>query len=212
MKQKLVLLFFMVGIGFTGIAQMFTSPVKQSLIGFHYGLVDYNSPSAIDTSSLNSVFKKGDIFKPIKQSSALSISYWKGLNKYVDFSGKFNGIFYDYALHNSGQSFTNEFGAELEAALNVRPIGDNHFFSPFLTAGIGGGHYTNKWGGYVPLGLGLQFNINSQVYFLLQTQYRVTLSKDVFPNNLFHSLGIAINISKEKVQAPPSVPIVEIRN
>ena len=179
-------------------AQRFTSPVKPSLLGFHYALVDYNSPTEIDTTSLSSVFKKGDIFKPLKQSSALSISYWKGLNKFIDFSGRFNGIFYDYALHNSGESFTNEFGAELEGALNFHPVSDAHFFTPFLTAGIGGGYYTNKFGGYVPLGLGFQFNIRSQVYFLLQTQYRLSLSKDVFPNNLFHSLGIAVNISKRK--------------
>ncbi len=165
---------------------------------FTIALVDYNSPTQIDTTSLKQVFKKGDIFNPTKQSSAFTISYWKGLNKYVDFSGKFNGIFYDYALNNSGQSYSNEFGAELEGALNFHPISDDHLFTPFLTAGIGGGYYTNKYGGYVPLGLGFQFNIQSQVYFLLQTQYRVSLSKDVFPNNLYHSLGVAVNISKEK--------------
>ena len=120
----------------------------------------------------------------------------------LDVSGRFNGIFYNYALHNSGESFTNEFGAELEGTLNFHPLSDEHFFTPFLTAGIGGGYYTNKYGGYVPLGLGFQFNIKSQVYFLLQTQYRVSLSTKVFPNNLFHSLGVAVNISKERPAKP----------
>ncbi len=212
MKQKLTILFLILFASFTTIAQRFTSPVKPALLGFHYALVDYNSPNEIDSTSLKDVLKKGDIFKPRKQSSAFTISYWKGLNKYVDFSGKFNGIFYDYALNNSGQSYNNEFGAELEGALNIHPVSDAHFFTPFLTAGIGGGYYTNKYGGYVPLGLGFQFNIQSQVYIMLQSQYRATLSNDVMPNNLYHSLGVAVNISKEKPAAPVVVPIVEVKD
>ena len=212
MKQKLTIFFLMICVNFTIMAQRFTSQVKPALFGFHYGFVDYNSPNEIDSTSLSKVFKKGDIYNPVKLSSAISFSYWKGLNKLIDFSGKANGIFYDYALHNSGESFTNEFGAELEGALNFHPVSDAHFFTPFLTAGIGGGYYTNKFGGYVPLGIGFQFNIRSQVYFLLQTQYRISLSKDVFPNNLFHSLGIAVNISREKPVKPVEIPIMEVKD
>ena len=212
MKRKLTIIFLVFCISYSASAQKFLSPVKQSLIGFHFALVDYNSPTQIDTTSLKQVFKQGDIFNPTKQSFAISVSYWRGLNRYIDFSGKFNGIFYNYALNNSGQSYSNEFGSELEGALNFHHISDDHLFTPFLTAGIGGGYYTNKYGGYVPLGLGFQFNIKSQVYFLLQTQYRVSLSKDVFPNNLYHSLGVAVNISKEKPVAPVVVPMVEVKD
>src|SRR5205823_13649177 len=88
-------------------------------------------------------------------------------------------------------------------------LNDAHLFTPFLTAGVGGGYYTNKFGGYVPLGIGFQFNFKSQTYIFLQTQYRVTLSKDIFPDNLFHSLGIAVNISGNKPAAPVKMPIVE---
>ncbi|HVZ96479.1 MAG TPA: OmpA family protein [Chitinophagaceae bacterium] len=217
MKRKILIAFLIICLSNGLKAQNFSSSVKPSLIGFHYALVDYNSPTAIDTTSLKQVFKKGDIFNPAKQSSALTISFWKGLNKYIDFSGKFNGIFYNYALNNSGESLNNEFGAELEGALNFRPITDDHLFSPFLTAGIGGGYYTNKYGGYVPLGLGFQFNIQSQVYFLLQTQYRISLTKSVFPNNLYHSLGVAVNVGGEKkevavVPPPPPVQVVKDRD
>ena len=213
MKQKLTIIFLMSCMSYTVMAQRFSSPLKPSLIGLHYSLVDYNSPTQIDTTSLSQVLKKGDIFNPKKQASAFTVSYWKGLTTFLDFSAKFNGIFYEYTLHNSnpgGGRYYNEFGSELEASLNIRPISDAHFFQPFLTAGIGGGYYTNKYGGYVPLGIGFQFNIRSQVYFLLQSQYRLSLSKDVFPNNLFHSLGIAVNISKEKPAKPVELPVIEV--
>jgi OmpA-OmpF porin, OOP family len=213
MKQKLTLwaiLFFAVS---GALAQRFSSPIKPSLVGFHYTLVDYNSPGRIDSTSLNEVFKQGDIFKPLKQSSAFTLSYWKGLTKNFDFSAKINGIFYDYALHNdpTGKLYDNEFGAELEAAINIHPFSDAHFFQPFITAGIGGGHYTNKFGGYVPVGLGFQFNIKSTAYIFFENQYRFSLTKDVFPNNLLHSLGIAVNVAREKPAAPPppvQMPIV----
>ncbi|MEP6615726.1 MAG: thrombospondin type 3 repeat-containing protein, partial [Ginsengibacter sp.] len=216
MKQKLTiwaLLFFAASGSF---AQRFSSPIKPSLVGFHYTLVDYNSPARIDSTSLSDVFKQGDIFKPLKQSSGFTISYWKGLTKNFDFSAKINGIFYDYALNNdpTGRPYDNEFGAELEADINIHPLSDAHFFQPFITAGIGGGHYTNKFGGYVPVGLGFQFNIRSTAYIFLENQYRFSLTKDVFPNNLLHSLGIAVNITREKPAAPPPVqmPIVQDRD
>lgn len=188
-------------------AQKFISDTKPSLIGFHFSLVDYNSPTLIKQSSLSKVFDQGDIFKPSKQSTAITVSYWKGLNRNIDFSAKVNGIFYDYALNSRGEQKNNEFGSELEGALNIRPYGDNHLFTPFLTAGVGGGYYTDKFGGYIPVGIGFQFNIRSQVYLLLQSQYRFTLSERVFPDNLFHSVGIGINIEKPKPEAPPP-PIV----
>jgi OOP family OmpA-OmpF porin len=216
MKQKLTiwaLLFFSASGAF---AQRFSSPIKPSLVGFHYTLVDYNSPKLIDSTSLSHAFKQGDIYKPLKQASAFTISYWKGLAKNFDFSAKINGIFYDYALNNdpTGKPYDNEFGAELEAAINIHPLSDAHFFQPFITAGIGGGHYTNKFGGYVPVGLGFQFNIRSTAYVFLENQYRFSLTKDVFPNNLLHSLGVAVNITREKPAPPPPVqmPIVQDRD
>ena len=211
MKQKLTLMFLLFSITANVFSQKFSSEVKPALLGFHFTLVDYNSPTRIKNTSLDSTFKQGDIFKPLKQSSAFSISYWKGLTKNVDFSGRFNGIFYDYALNNNptGPSQSNEFGSELEGTLNLH-LNDAHLFTPFLTAGIGGGYYTNKFGGYVPLGIGFQFNLRSQAYIFLQTQYRLTLSKDVFPDNLLHSLGVAVNIGGNRPAPAIRMPIVEV--
>ena len=48
------------------------------------------------------------------------------------------------------------------------PVKVTVLFAPFATVGIGGGYYPSSLGAYVPLGLGLQTNFNSQVYLLLQ--------------------------------------------
>ena len=215
MKQKLSILFFMISMGFTAIAQTPFSPVKQDAFGFNIGFVDFTSPAEIDTSSLSSVFKNGDITRIFQKSPAISVSYWKGLNKYIDFSGRLGGVFYEYLPKTSNPG--SGIAGEAEATLNARPVTDNHFFSPFITAGIGTGFYDNKWGGYVPLGIGFQFNIQSQLYIMLQSQYRMTLSSNIIPNNLYHSLGIIANVGKPyvaplvEVPAPP-VPVVADRD
>jgi len=192
-------------------AQNNASPVKPQLLGLHLSLVDYNSPALIKKTSLKEVLSKGDIFNPGKQSPAVTLSYWKGLNKNLDFGGKLNGISYDYRRHTDPlrRKYEHEFGAELEGTLNFHPVSDAHFFSPLITVGIGAGYYTNKVGGYIPLGLGWQFNFKNKVYIFLQNQYRFSLSTDVFPDNLLHSIGIAFNLSRKKSGIAP-VPNVQL--
>jgi len=216
MRPKFIIAFLLVALCNQVTAQRFLGPVKPSLVGVHLALVDYNTPGQIDTSSLKDVLKKGDLFRPYKQSYAISFSYWKGLTKFLDVSGKLTGILHDYKPKNIFVgSNTNGVGLEAEAALNIRPLGDDHFFEPFLTAGIGGGHYADQWGGYVPMGIGFQFNFNSLAYLLLQTQYRASLISNIVPNNLYHSIGIAINTGGERKQVsvePPPPPVAEVKD
>jgi OOP family OmpA-OmpF porin len=194
-------------------AQKSLSPIKPPLIGVHLTLVDYNSPTLIKRTSLKQVLSKGDIFNPAKQSPAISISYWQGLTKNFDLSGKLNGISYDYRSHADPlrRKYQNEFGAEIEATINFHPVTDAHLFSPFITTGIGAGYYTNKSGEYIPLGLGWQFNFKNKVYIFLQNQFRFSLSTDVFPNNLLHSLGVAINISHKKNTSAIPIPVPDLQ-
>ncbi|MEO6330914.1 MAG: OmpA family protein [Ginsengibacter sp.] len=194
------------------LAQKNAQPLKPQLFGLHLTFVDYNSPTLIKKTSLKEVLSKGDIFNPSKQSPAVTFSYWTGLTKNLDFSGKLNGISYDYRRHTDPlrRTYDNEFGAELEGALNLHPVSDAHFFSPIITAGIGAGYYTNKTGGYIPLGLGWQFNFKNKFYIFFQNQFRFSLSKEVFPDNLLHSIGIAINMSRKKQANPVAVPDVQI--
>ena len=83
--------------------------------------------------------------------------------------------------------------------------------NPFLTAGIGAGLYTGKFGAYVPTGVGLQVNFNSMTYLMIQATYHWTLSKDAVKDNLIYSIGLAQNFGtdrKPKVVIPPPPPPV----
>jgi outer membrane protein OmpA-like peptidoglycan-associated protein len=185
----------------------YSSNVKGSLVGIHFNALDITTPKTL--KDRNSPRK----FTALKDMDfGFGLSYWKGLTSTIDFSTKLNVMFHDYSGQDRA-AFTQEkaIGIELEPTLNFRPYGDNSLIAPFLTAGLGGGYYSGKFGAYVPAGLGIQLNLLSTSYVFLQAQYRFTLTKKVEKDNLFYSLGFAQNIGKEKakvVPPPPPPPVV----
>lgn len=156
---------------------------KGDLFGIAFTLSDFNAPK--DNATTLGVSQ---------MSAGFSVSYWKGLTPKIDFSSKLNVVFHDYALRYNGKTGKTEMGIELEPTINIRPIKDANMWSPFLTTGLGLGLYTGRLGAYVPLGGGLQLNANGVTYFFLQAAYKVSLTKNIVPNNLFYSIGFAETI------------------
>jgi OmpA-OmpF porin, OOP family len=162
------------------------SQKKGQLFGLHYNMADFNSTSGVkDPLAPKGYSKVRDMNK------GLSISYWRGLTSKVDLSVKANVIFRDYSAIYQGISGKTEVGIELEPALNARLFPDAAKISPFITAGAGVGMYNNKFGGYIPAGVGLQFNFESVTYLFIQAQYKFTLTPKVLGDNLFYSIGFA---------------------
>ena len=211
MKQKLTLLLSFLVIVICASAQMmnskYTSAKKGDLFGIHFNTLDIKTPVTFKNSAGTRTFSKIQ-----EMDFGFSLSYWKGLTNTIDFSTRAGVIFHDYATEDRRERYLKgeAVGVELEPTLNFRPYGDDALFAPFLTAGVGAGYYTGKYGAYLPTGLGVQLNLKSMTYIFVQTQYRFALTKDVLKDNIFYSLGIAQNISKEKpvVIAPPPPPVV----
>jgi OOP family OmpA-OmpF porin len=175
-------------------AQDFVSAKKGSAFGFSGNLVDFSA----------SLPKIGAL------DAGYSIMYWKGLSKQLDLSLRYNGLFSDYS-NLPGAELMDAYKSEFEASLHLRPAGDNHILLPFLTAGIGvGGKYSRQVVPYVPLGVGLQLNLFSDGYILLQGNYRASLADKYLHNNTFYSLGVlqTINYGKPKLAETPAVPVV----
>lgn len=169
--------------------------VKPSIIGFSANAVDF-----IGSNSQSGKYDPG-----------FSIMYWKGINRKMDFSIRYNGLFSEYSKVPDG---TSEYINEFEASLHARPINDDHLFSPFLSAGIGVGNYGNRWATYTPLGGGLQLNMAGEGYIFLQANYRISLQSKNLDNNMFYSLGFTspLGSPREKpvVKALPPPPVVEV--
>jgi OmpA-OmpF porin, OOP family len=211
MKQKLTLLFSFLVMLTSAFAQMtdskYTSSKKGNLVGIHFNALDLTTPLTLKSAAGTRSFTRIQ-----DMDLGFSLSYWKGLTKTIDFSTKAGVLFHDYAGEDRGDlNQTNkEVGIELEPSLNFRPYGDNSLIAPFLTGGVGVGVYSGKFGAYLPAGLGLQLNLRSTSYVMLQAQYRFALTKDIIKDNVFYSLGVAQSIGqvKEKVAALPPAPVV----
>ena len=209
MKQKFsFLLLLMVGFTISAIAQNGgeQSAVKPALLGFHFNAFDTKTPATFRNTSTTRTFAK------LRELDyGFSVSYWKGLTRTVDFTVKSSLIFHDFLADDRATANNkSEFGVELEPTLIIRPYGDNAIIAPFLSAGVGAGYYTDKFGAYAPVGVGVQANIKSQAYFFLQAQYRFALTQDVLKDALMYSIGFAQNISKAKMlpPPPPALPVV----
>ena len=212
MKQKLTLIFLFIAIVGCASAQTTTSKYssvkKGNLFGIHITALDVFTPERFkntDSKKILTDLRKMDI--------GMAISYWKGLTKGIDFSLKAGFSLDDFASAASNRTTTrneNQFAVELEPSLNFRPYRDNSLIAPFLTVGIGGGRYSQDYGAYVPAGVGIQVNLKSSTYILIQSQYRFALTKDVLKDAIGYSVGIAQNFSRSKpvVMAPPPPPVV----
>ncbi|MFN8251282.1 MAG: OmpA family protein [Ferruginibacter sp.] len=202
MKQKLSLLLALVLIVSGSFAQRNWLPSKKgTLVGVHFNMADFKGPTGIKDPIT------GKVYSSVREmNKGFSLSYWKGLTSKIDLSVKANAMFRDYSAIYQGITGKTEIGIELEPALNVRPFTDATKLAPFLTAGVGGGIYNDKFGAFVPAGVGLQWNMNSITYLMLQAQYKFTLTDKVLGDNLFYSVGFAQNIGKEKVMPPPPPP------
>lgn len=175
---------------------------KPSLFGIAFTLTDFNAPKNFGSNSNAATLKIKDM------APGVSAYYWKGLTPFIDLSARFNGVFYDYAGVFRGKQVKTEIGLELEPSLNIRPLKDENTWAPFLTAGIGGGIYSGKMGGYVPLGGGLQLNASSVTYFFLQAQYKWSITPKVVGNNMFYSIGFAQNVGNDEPAQKVDLPVV----
>jgi OmpA-OmpF porin, OOP family len=208
MKQKLLLVLACIVLTAGLFAQTSNGPSKKpALFGIHFNALDITTPVTFKNpgSSARKFSRLQDM------DYGFGLSFWRGLTNTIDFSAKANLLFHDYAVGDRLDfNDKTEIGVELEPTLNFRPYRDNSLIAPFLTVGVGGGYYSGDFGAYLPAGGGAQLNLRSTTYFLVQAQYRFTLTKDVLKDNLFYSVGVAQNIGREKpvVQAPPPPPVI----
>ncbi|HLX90317.1 MAG TPA: hypothetical protein VKR32_01460 [Puia sp.] len=190
--RKLALAYVSAAMSFAAFAQdnNCTSPQKCSLIGFSANLTNFTKPLSIGNS-----FKNGN------SSAGFSIMYWRGINRNLDFTFRYNGLFTNYSK-NPSPSNSSDYGNELESDVHGRLLADNKFVQPFVTTGLGLAVYGGKWGVFVPLGGGIQFNFEEITYLFLHMSYRATLTSSKLDNSLFYSLGIAESISKSRYPRP----------
>lgn len=176
------------------------SGIKKVNIGVAFNMHDFDTES---------IFPKED------SAYGFSVMFWKGITPKIDYSIRYNGIFPN--KNRTDIISKNAISSELELAFHAKAFPDKAVLNPFLTLGVGGGNYhkdlagvtaagsRNTWNAHALGGGGIQLNIKSELYFLLQAHYRYSFNENRLPHNLFYSFGLTKAIHGKKA---PVVPVV----
>ncbi len=146
-------------------------------------------------------------------SPGFSVQYMQGINNYFDFSTRLDGSFSKYTFRDVATTVNQEkLMLEGDVSLMGKLLPDNHCIIPYATAGIGAVMYGSRFGAFMPIGGGLQFNLGNEEAFLTTgIQYRVPVTNWV-NYHLNYSIGFAAALTEKKVPAvvpPPPAPVVE---
>ena len=191
---------------------------KRSMLAYNINFSDYNFVRMAKDSSFNAAFKQKNRFKSGNSSFGLGVSYWKGLNSYVDFTGNFAGTFSNFPAgfvknDSIGQA---GFSSQLDALLHVRALKEKATINPFITGGVGLGFFAKQLAVYAPLGAGLQFHFNDGVYIFVQAQWRMALTTGINNDYMFYSIGLAqqakLSTKQKKPNAKKELPAKELEN
>ncbi|MBK5271933.1 MAG: OmpA family protein [Bacteroidia bacterium] len=184
--------------------------IRPPAIGISFFFNDFMTAGRIRTTSLNAVLRDKQWAKFGEMSPGVAITYFKGLQKHIDFAGTLGGSFVNYPLPD--KIFTNErFLLEATAVMNFKLTTEKYWLQPFLIAGVGGHKYGSYYGAFIPLGLGFKINFFDEAHIFVNSQYRVPVTTGTANYHFQHSIGIAGIIGKKKepkvIPPPPPVPV-----
>ena len=175
---------------------------KGHALGVSFFVSDFKTASEIRTDGIVDVFKNHDFFKTSRMNPGLAVNYLSGLSNHVDFIATLGGSFVDYPIQNMAPFGKDNFLLESTAGLNLKLLTDRYVVVPYIDLGVGASMYKKYFGAFVPVGLGLQINIADEAYLLINSQYRVAITENA-SYHLYHSIGLAGNISKKRLPPPP---------
>lgn len=185
--------------------------IKDPAIGIHYIIEDFKTADYIRNHSLGEAFRNNQFARSSDLKSGLAISYLQGITSHFDLSATLTGAYLDYGLHDGTVLGKGELLLETDALLIGKFFTDRHLMTPYFTAGLGASKYNNYYGGFIPLGIGLQLNFSDEVYLLANAQYRTGITNRV-NNHFYYSFGIAGNIlRKKRVKTPQQKSITVIQ-
>ena len=144
----------------------------------------------------------------------LALHFQNNLSKRFDYSITLAGSFLEFPDKKNGNTSSDKKQLLLENdfTLRARLLRSPALFNPYALAGAGWSQYDNRYGMYVPVGLGVQVNITPDLFLLINSQYRLPVTSSQY-RHLFHSIGFAGAISRKKIvrkaPSPLTAPVVK---
>ncbi len=184
--------------------------VRKPALGFSLMSYDFQTAAAIKTQGLPKVLGNNEWASLSDLNTGMALSYIRGLSTNLDFNVTASIASIVYPVPDVVQPGGKKLLLEVAATANLKLLTDKYFVSPFLTAGAGASVWGGYYGAFIPLGVGLQFNVFDEAFLFLNAQYRVKLSQNV-NDHFYYGLGVAGSIFGKKVipPAPLPVPVVE---
>ena len=203
--KKILLVIIGLGLFVTSFGQ--SDSKKRPSFGIHFFLNDFGTAQSIRNKGLANVVRTKDWHKTSKMTSGIAVSYLQGLSNHLDFVGTLSGSFVNYPI--AGKPLNANPGLLLEGAAtaNLKLLSDKYYINPFITAGIGASKYRGYYGAFMPFGVGAQIKIVDEIFFMVNSQYRVPVTENA-SYHFYHSLGVAANLfNKKEPPAPVVIPI-----
>jgi len=177
--------------------------VRKPSLGIGVFYYDFQTASAIKTQGLANVLNNHEWSKLGSLKPGIALSYNKGVNAHLDFNLTASAA---NSILDSSLSSTESLLVELAATANLKLLTDKYFVSPYLTAGAGASVFGAYYGAFIPLGVGLQFNIFDEAYVTLNAQYRVKLTENT-RDHFYYGLSIYGSFFGKKPEAPKPLPV-----
>ncbi|HYC39073.1 MAG TPA: OmpA family protein [Chitinophagaceae bacterium] len=181
--------------------------VRPKALGISFFLNDFVTPSRIRSTSLTSVLANKKWARFREMLPGLSINYYNGITRHIDFAASLGGSFVSYPMPS--KVFADDhFLLEGNASLYLKLTTERYWVQPFVTAGVGGHKYLSYWGAFLPVGLGFKINFFDEADVTLMSTYRVPVTTETANYHFQHSIGISgiLGKKKERVIPPPPPP------
>ena len=179
---------------------------KKSSLGIHFFLNDFRTAQSLRANGLSTIIRSKEWHKTNRMTAGMAVSYMQGLNNNLDFVGTLSGTFVDYPISGKPARTNPSLLLEAAATVNLKLLSDAYYINPFVTAGIGASKYRGYYGAFMPFGLGVQIKIVDDVFFMVNSQYRVPVTENA-SYHFYHSAGVVANINKKKEPVPVVIPL-----
>jgi hypothetical protein len=186
---KFLFLHFSFLLLFTGIFAQKASFKQPYTLGIHFIFNDFETASAIRSTSLSAVLRDGRFGKLKDMSQGLAISFGKGLSDNFDFYSTIAGSFLAYPFEGKAPSSGDYLLLEGDASIRGKLLPDKYIVVPYFQVGAGVSKYQGYWGTFIPVGIGLQINFFDEAFLQINSQYRVGVTETA-SYHFVHSIGL----------------------